>query len=182
MATKSRRWKITPNPFILSFRQPVDEKFLERFLDDKYSPETLGAARWENMPDEINIRDIDPDKLPVCYLTQPSRSQTSKKMAPDTSTDTVKTVKVTKLQRPCFHIKAIEKEDGFYVQGNRCWSAVSFTTPEYTDIVGKYDRIRVCLEDNPTEIWEFEGATIMMAPGLNKDKCVLTYDNVCRIS
>lgn len=97
----------------------------------------------------------------------------------------MKTLMVSEITRPSLEIEEIEQADGSFMPGKHYWSAVDFVTNTNKDeVVGNYNRIRLQWEDNPSEIWEFDKATVMLYPKLTENCCryILTYNGVKRVS
>lgn len=97
----------------------------------------------------------------------------------------MKTIPVLELTRPSLRIEEVKQPDGSFVPGMDYWVAVDFTTDaKINDVVGKYDRVRVQWQKNPSEVWEFFNATVMPHPKSqnNSDWYVLTYNMVQRLS
>ncbi len=58
------------------------------------------------------------------------------------------------------------------------WTAVDFTCNEAA--AGKYKYLRLQWAGNPSEIWEFLNATVMLSRDGNR--YIMTYDNVVRVT
>lgn len=97
----------------------------------------------------------------------------------------MKTLIVSEITRPSLEIEEMQQADGSLVPGKHYWSAVDFVTDMKKDeVVGNHNHIRLSWADNPSEIWEFDKATVMLHPKPRENHCryILTYDGVKRVS
>jgi len=80
-------------------------------------------------------------------------------------------------------IEALSDHEGNLLPGSNFWSAVDFMSYEpVADIVGKYNCMQLQLANNPSEIWEFYDVRVMLHPQKQKDRYVITYDGVSRVT
>jgi hypothetical protein len=95
----------------------------------------------------------------------------------------IKTLVVTDFTRPSLEIQEIKQSDGSFVPGTTYWCAVDFAVPHSTPetVVGKYKRLELQLENNPSEIWEFSNVMVMLKPKEKSHRYVLTYKKVKRL-
>lgn len=98
----------------------------------------------------------------------------------------MKKIIVSEITRPSLHIQELKQTDGSFLPGEHYWAAVDFVVlnQERSDVVGKYDRLRLQLDYLPAEVWEFFNAVVMLfpKPNENPNHYILTYDGVQRVS